>query len=1078
MAIKETFIDLVLRVKDAITGGTDKATESVTGLADSAEDLQAKLRSLEDQKALISQFNQASTAVDKAGTAYERAQDKAAKLEQKMNDAGLSVSRQKAEFETAGKAVSDAGARYEEAQARAARLADEISRSGVATQQQSKDFTAAQQAVDKTGAAYDKAVGTAEKLGNKIADSEIHIARQTEEFRKAQEAVGRAGQEYDKAGKTMAGLATEAQAAGVDITDLNGAQRENAKQTAATQRALEDYNKELEEGSSKLSGLGERLAAGVARFAAWSAAAAAAGAALAFTALTRYTRESAAMADQLLDTADQLGVSTTRLQELGAAARTVGVDQNQLNSILKDMTKNIGAAADGAGRFLPVLESIGLEVTDLINLSPDEQLLKIAETISKLTTEQQVNVLERMGSGASKLLPLLQNNAVELERIVKAANDRGAIMSEEELQRLAQVEEAMDRINERMEGLRNKLVLAVAPAFEDIGRIVDEAFDEKATKDFQAVVEGISRQLVGWVRDAVANFGELKSSAQTFIDTLQFLGNTGLAVFRGLQAAISLVVGSVSAVGTGIAELVETLIYGLNKIGLASDETLANARARTENLKATTKDLSAQTEEYGRQAYEAGVAAVTAFDNTGRAAKGTADDLEEIIVTAKRLGDSIDGVGDSADTLVARQQALAQQITETVKAIEAASEAWKQDPSDVNLARLEELREKYQALQASLSELSLPDDIGTEEVKDELDEITQKANQSAQSVRTVGDEVAGVGEKAARAGDVVQEVGTQATESASSIGSAIADIYEGWSNRLAALSEAAADAFKRAVGGGDIAESTDLLSSRLEEITRQMTDLQHSVGGSGLTSVMSGLAQKGLEVERTFLHQARAAEQLTERIVSGEREMYAMNTTADSVRQRFNLLDDTRLENLMSSIQSVQREVESLKASLDDSIASARQELAALEGDTAEVERLRYLEKQSELQEQYNRARQTGDEEAIEKAQELQRLADQAHDLRMRQAKEQATEARQRAAEQAAEQEQKRQRDEVEERQTISRTESQVRSVSSEPSASRVVKLQFTAPNGTSLGSLNAVDDQLLDQLLARLENSRLVSTR
>lgn len=946
-----------------------------------------------------------------------------------------------------------------------------------------KEFERTSSAVDRTSEAYDKAQLRLGKLADKLLETGPPTARQAQEFEIAQKAVEKTSEAYDKAQLALSVLAQETRDAGIDVTDLSGAQRDNAKQITETKRAQQDYSEAVDDSSSRLGRFGEQLASGIARFAAWGTAAAAAGAALAFAAITRYTQETAALADQLLDTSDQLGVSTTRLQELGAASRTVGVDQNQLNSILKDMTKNIGAAADDSGRFVKVLESIGVEVSDIINLAPDEQLLKIADAISKLSTEQQVNVLERMGSGASKLLPLLQNNAVELERIVKAANDRGAIMSEEELQRLAQVEDAMDRITERLEGLRNKLVLAVAPAFEDIARIVDEAFDAQSAKDFQAVVSEVTTKLVGSVRDFVSNFGQFKESTQSVIDTLQFLGNIGVGVFKLLQAGLTTTLTIVSGVATAVSSVVETMLEGMNKLGLVSDETLTKARERTQNLMATTKDLGAQVVEYGKQALQAGEDALDAFDNAESGAQKAA-------AATKGLIEANEGVAESTAKTAASQEQLGKAIAETVAQIAAATKAWEEDPSEANVEKIEALRAKFAELQDQLASLSAgvktSDGLGlSEEFRDaaeKVDSVAAAADKAKGKIAELGDKSGGVADDVRRVGDEAAQTGNQA-------GATISGIFSGWADHIATLSSAAVVAFRRALGFKDAAIEAGTLEQRLEAIGEKLGTLGSRISTNGITDTLLNWARAGLQTERSFLAQALAVQKLTERVSSGDAAVGTLAYTAEDLARKFDLLDGSQLSPLIGAIQSAKREMDALNESLIDTINASKQELAALRGDTEAVEKLRYQERQAELQEQLNRARALGDRDTLANAEEALRLADEAHDLRLRQAKEAAAAERQRKIEQETNLAQQRQAAEQEERQDITRAarDSAVPRVQSGAGAAsaalstlpvQTIRLQFSDPTGRSLGDLNVIDDAGIERFLEALERSGYLTTR
>ena len=1090
MAIKEQFVDLVLRAKNLISPDTKTAAASVDELADSAEGLQDQLAALEDQKALIGQFGQASKAVDSASKAYDRAQDKAAKLAQKMDDAGVAVFRQKAEFEKAEKSVADAAGRYEEAQAHAARLAEEIDHSGVATQKQAKEFERSQKAVDRAASAYEKAVGNTEKLGNKIADTEVHIARQAEEFDKAQAAVDSAEREYEKAGNTMEALAKEAQAAGIDVTDLSGAQRENAKQTAAASRALDGYNDELEDGESRLGKFSNGLVKSIARLAAWGAAATAAAAAAGVAVLTRMTAGQADLARELLATSKALGISTNALQEWWYAAKTVGLEGDKVSDIFKDLSEKLGDAfLTGGGEAADVIERLGLNLEELVRLSPDKALERIAAQLDKLGDEDnKVFVLESLASDASLLLPLLNSNAASLKRLQEQARQRGVLVSEDDLAKLKATNDAFRQIGDRLTEFKNKLAADLAPTLTSVANDFEEflASNPALINDVSEALSGLIVNARNWVNTILDNRAEIADSFQTIANTARFLGSSFEALFRGTQAFAAGTLEVLTRIGVSASDLYLTVVSGLNKIGLATDDTVRGAQERVQNLSASVEDLESRVENYKAQMVNAGKAALTAFDQTAAGAK-TAGDLvasaaaaaNELVNANSDLADSAEGAAQNTEKLQASQQQLAQQISETVKAIEAATLAWQQDSTEENLNNLDALKQKYGELQEELRSLEAsvgsPQDSSLvktfQESSDAIDEVSNAAKRAKGDLETMGDDVEVVAVGVRRAGD-------DAVSSASSTAASIGGIFGEWTQRIAALSEQASVYFRRALGFKDAASEAGTLQDRLDAIGDKLSAIGNGFSNSRITDVLNDWARAGLETERTFISQQIAVEKLTQKILSGSGAVDVMSLSADDLERRFSLLDRQQLSGLLGAVQSVQREVDGLKDSLDDTISASRQELAALRGDTAEVENLRYRERELELQEQLSKARALGDKVAIDKAQEALNLAEEAYDLRQKQAKEQAEDSRRQAAEQAAEAERRRQISESEERQDISRSESQVRQQNVTSFTTRVVKVQFVAPDGSGLGEINAFDDRLLDGFLDALENGRLVTTR
>ena len=85
MALTDRAVELVLKAKNLISPSTEAAADSVSDLSANAEELRSNLDQLEDQRALVRAFQQATTATGKAQKEWDKATDKVRAL----RDGGL-----------------------------------------------------------------------------------------------------------------------------------------------------------------------------------------------------------------------------------------------------------------------------------------------------------------------------------------------------------------------------------------------------------------------------------------------------------------------------------------------------------------------------------------------------------------------------------------------------------------------------------------------------------------------------------------------------------------------------------------------------------------------------------------------------------------------------------------------------------------------------------------------------------------------------------------------------------------------------------------------------------------------------
>ncbi|UBR49823.1 hypothetical protein KF947_21345 [Halomonas sp. FeN2] len=162
--------------------------------------------------------------------------------------------------------------------------------------------------------------------------------------------------------------------------------------------------------------------------------------------------------------AKSIGMGTTELQAWDYAAQQVKLSGGAIGDILKDVAERIGEfSAEGTGEAAALFENLNLEIKELRNLSPDQQLLKIGEAISGLGRGEQISYLERLGNDATRLLPLLENNAEGLRALTTEARSLGVAMDQVDIDNAIQADRAMAKLTGTMDGFKNQLAADLGP---------------------------------------------------------------------------------------------------------------------------------------------------------------------------------------------------------------------------------------------------------------------------------------------------------------------------------------------------------------------------------------------------------------------------------------------------------------------------------------------------------------------------------------------------------------------------------------------------------------------------------------
>ncbi|TYB86022.1 phage tail tape measure C-terminal domain-containing protein [Oceaniovalibus sp. ACAM 378] len=313
-------------------------------------------------------------------------------------------------------------------------------------------------------------------------------------------------------------------------------------------------SREMELANTRLAGFARR--AGIAM----SAAAAAATASLGL--IVRSTAESAAQIRQFAQVAN---ATPEALQRWSAGAQTVGIEQEKLADILKDVNDRVGDFLQtGGGPMADFFESVaprvGVTADQFARLSGPEALQLYVDTLERagLSQQEMTFYLEAMASDATRLLPLLRNGGAEMARLGDQAADLGAVLDADAIEAMRRTQVALGTLSLVFEGLRNRIAVAVAPSLEALAN----AFVALAADG------GILRSAIDAL---IGNLGRLATYATTFAAVMAGRWVAGLAAaalsVRGLATALVFLRGALIRTGIG-ALIVGTgeLVYQFSQL--------------------------------------------------------------------------------------------------------------------------------------------------------------------------------------------------------------------------------------------------------------------------------------------------------------------------------------------------------------------------------------------------------------------------------------------------------------------------------------------------------------------------------
>lgn len=300
-------------------------------------------------------------------------------------------------------------------------------------------------------------------------------------------------------------------------------------------------SREMDQANARMAAFARR-----AKLAGWAAATALSAAVISMT------RSTVSAANEISQLSQVANANPEVFQRWSAASATVGIAQEKLADILKDVNDRVGDFLQtGGGPMADFFENIaprvGVTADEFARLSGPQALQLYVDSLQKagVNSQEMTFYLEAMASDATRLIPLLQNGGAEMTRLGAQAERLGAVLDADALAALRRSELALVSIGQVFTGLRNKVAVALAPSLEAVANAFVALASETSpiAKAFDAVLSHLDR---------------LAIYAGTFVSFMAGRWVAGMAAaalsVRGL--ATTLVVLKGALIRTGIGALI------------------------------------------------------------------------------------------------------------------------------------------------------------------------------------------------------------------------------------------------------------------------------------------------------------------------------------------------------------------------------------------------------------------------------------------------------------------------------------------------------------------------------------------
>lgn len=335
--------------------------------------------------------------------------------------------------------------------------------------------------------------------------------------------------------------------------------------------------------------------------------------------------------DALDKMSQRIGISVEGIGKLSQMAQLCGSSMETFEGAIKKMQVGLEKAAQGSAEQQQAFQRLGLSITDLKAMSPEDQFLAVSKAMGGLTdqSERTAMAVQLFGKSGTELMPFFNQGEEGISAMESKIEELGGVMSNEGSKAMAELKDAMTLLSNGIAGTAQNIMASLAPAMTKAIEFLTKAFT--ATKQFLSAHPGI-KMMIGTAAGAIGTFTACAAAMTAW----------SLAAGK-LSGAIKLVSGAMKMLTTS-----NPWILALVAAGAAVGGLIAWLNKGEKAVTEFTHKAEEQTRAHQQQA-DANNALMQRLEELNAKQNKSAEEMAEAEAICQRLNSAYGDLGLSVD---------------------------------------------------------------------------------------------------------------------------------------------------------------------------------------------------------------------------------------------------------------------------------------------------------------------------------------------------------------------------------------------------------------------------------------------
>lgn len=260
--------------------------------------------------------------------------------------------------------------------------------------------------------------------------------------------------------------------------------------------------------------------------------------------LVAFIKKATDAGDEIAKTAQKIGISTDKLQELRYAAASAGVKTEDFDNAMLQLSKRLGENTDQVTEVAKALGRLGLSMADVKGKDAADVFSMVADRISRIPDpmDRARIATDLFGKSGQQLLPILMSGAKGIAALSEEARKLGLVISADTLKKAEEANDEFTKMSVALKAAGVNISVGFLPALKELRGIM-------TSPDFQDGVRNLAKDFGDFIKYMVEN----KGTILTIVGAFQGM-RMGAAAGGAIGGKRGAVIGAIGgALGGGLA---------------------------------------------------------------------------------------------------------------------------------------------------------------------------------------------------------------------------------------------------------------------------------------------------------------------------------------------------------------------------------------------------------------------------------------------------------------------------------------------------------------------------------------------